>query len=183
MNTPAHRRTIVHGDNADSTAIERTIGAHLPRSTGYRCSACDAQHGQPHAADCPETSLSRAATIAADMLAELDSTKLPLAVPAAIGVLRTAVDAAASQVHPDSALPSRSNVVADTMDHAQLQALGEHHKAACGQPSGSKHHGAPVSAPSEDRCSCPSGDDDLAWPRPRHGTESAAAAAPADPTK
>lgn len=88
--------------------------ADLKKTTGYRCSACDAQHGQRHAAGCPETSLSRAATIAADILAELDSTKLPLAVPAAIGVLRTAVDAAANQVHPDLALPSRSNVVADT---------------------------------------------------------------------
>ncbi|XYJ11784.1 hypothetical protein ACSUZJ_07285 [Telluria sp. B2] len=60
-----------------------------PRSTGYRCAACCAPAGAQHVAACPEAGLSRAATVAIDMLAELDPSKMPLAVPAAIGVLRT----------------------------------------------------------------------------------------------
>jgi hypothetical protein len=68
----------------------------LARSSGYRCSACHARADNPHAIGCPEAGLARAAAIAADMLAELDVTKLPLAVAAAIGVLRTTLNTPAA---------------------------------------------------------------------------------------
>jgi len=65
----------------------------LPRSTSYRCGICCARPGEEHAADCTEANIARAAIIAADMLAELDPAKVPLAVPAAISVLLAAINA------------------------------------------------------------------------------------------
>lgn len=83
-----------------------------PRSTGYRCAACCAPAGAQHVAACPEAGLPRAATIAIDMLAELDPSKMPLAVPAAIGVMRAALadqqlSAGARQLDADSETAAR----------------------------------------------------------------------------
>lgn len=67
----------------------------LPRSTGYRCGACCAPVGEPHFAGCMMASVDAAAGLAADMLDQLDHSRLPLAVTAAVGVLRTALARAA----------------------------------------------------------------------------------------
>jgi len=89
----------------------------LAKSTGYRCGTCCARPGEQHAADCAEANIARAAIIAADMLADLDPAKVPLAVPAAIGVLRAAL----AQVHaakmPTGSLLSPERIEQLLLDH------------------------------------------------------------------
>jgi hypothetical protein len=61
-------------------------------STGFHCSTCFAQAGQQHAAGCSEAGLASAVGKAIEILAALDLAKVPLAVPAALGVLRCGLD-------------------------------------------------------------------------------------------
>jgi hypothetical protein len=68
--------------------------AEMKRNTGLHCQACGAAAGQPCTVDCPEAGLAIAAGKAIAILASLDLARMPLAVSAVLGVLRTALEAA-----------------------------------------------------------------------------------------
>lgn len=91
----------------------------LPRSTSYRCGICCTPAGKPHFAGCMMASVDAAAGLTADMLSELDISKLPLVVPAAIGILRTALsDQQLSAAARDVLAERRRQVEAEGMTHA-----------------------------------------------------------------
>jgi hypothetical protein len=68
--------------------------AEMKRKTGLHCQACGAAADQPCTVDCPEAGLAIAAGTTIEMLAALDLARMPLAVSAALGVLRSALKAA-----------------------------------------------------------------------------------------
>jgi hypothetical protein len=74
----------------------------MKRSTGLHCQACGAAAGHPCTVDCPEGGLAIAADRTIAMLTSLDLAKLPLAVSAAIGVLRSALEAQQRPVAPET---------------------------------------------------------------------------------
>lgn len=63
-----------------------------PAAGGAQCPRCCAPAGHPCKTGCPEAGLASAMRKAIDMLAQVDVSKVPLAVPAALGVLRCALD-------------------------------------------------------------------------------------------
>lgn len=66
--------------------------AAAPPRGRFECPQCCAPAGQPCRPGCPEAGLANAMRKAIDMLAQVDVSKVPLAVPAALGVLRCALD-------------------------------------------------------------------------------------------
>lgn len=77
---------------ASKDALETTpAAAPLSTSTEFSCPGCCAKAGEQHAADCTARDLAGAARLAIDILEPLDRPRLPLALSAAIGVLRSAL--------------------------------------------------------------------------------------------
>lgn len=108
----------------------------LSSSTGYRCAACCAPAGAAHIAACTEAGLERAATIAADLLAGIDSSKVPLAVPAAAGILRAAL--ADQQLAVAHELDADDEAAARWKFEAAMRAEGVSDFTR--RPSGRYHH-------------------------------------------
>jgi hypothetical protein len=87
---PLHVPTDVERAMVAEIAELRAAAAAEQHPGGFCCPACCAPAGQPCRAGCTDAGLAGAIRIAIGMLEALDPAKLPLAVPAAIGVLRCA---------------------------------------------------------------------------------------------
>jgi hypothetical protein len=87
---PLHVPTDVEQAMVAEIAELRAAAAAAGQQPAFRCPTCCAPAGQPCAADCSDAGLAGAVRIAIGMLEALNLAKLPLAVAAAIGVLRCA---------------------------------------------------------------------------------------------
>jgi hypothetical protein len=101
---PLHAPTDVEQAMVAEIAELRAAAAAAGQQPGFRCPTCCAPAGQPCAVGCPDAGLAGAVKIAIGLLEALDRTKLPLAVSAAIGVLRCArpAQAAPDEVRTDA---------------------------------------------------------------------------------
>lgn len=80
--------------------------------SGFQCGTCCARAGQPHVPGCPETGLASAVRMAIEILAQVDMSKVPLAVPAALGVLRTALPEPVTPIDATRTTSTRFVIVA-----------------------------------------------------------------------
>jgi NTP pyrophosphatase (non-canonical NTP hydrolase) len=109
----------------------------------FQCATCCAPAGQPCAPGCTAGTLATAANIAIGMLSALDPARVPLAVPAAIGVLRSAMagtpaDAVSAPVETwqprFATVRGPSKELAMELEIADWRALFANHSGTAGAP-------------------------------------------------